>query len=408
MRQICVDEWPDHVESREFRLHSPAGGWFPVLEVLSWCITESNLPHVDLFFSPHLRKISISVSAASSLLWWDLKDPRGILPTIASAISTLPTSTLQFLSMEDNHYGTPWAYFKDSLSSVALCCGPSLAEFNFPVPLSDAAISHLIRLPHLRTWRVEGPPPAYFVSSLPHIFPSLTEFILGEGAASGWLSLFEHSKCTSSAPQHGTPPPNVKESLKSLKIKEPNSPGPTIDISLVTTIQMFRNLVCLDVWAFCHDDDKGQCTFKLDNDEVVALVVALPQLESLLLGYPYFENTCATTVACLLSISVYCVKLRQLGIHFNTTNIVDDFKNISGDPRFQELLPLPKCPLSRLEVHEIRLDLDEPGIEVVANGMIDIFPCLERCEAVEEELWFDISDQIMEFQRMSTLPERRW
>lgn len=87
--------------------------------------------------------------------------------------------------MDDSHYELPWAYLKDSFSSVALRCGPSLLEFTSPVPLSDAAINHLIRLPHLRTWRVEGPPPNYSASSLPplsHLSPYLR---LGEALQVG-------------------------------------------------------------------------------------------------------------------------------------------------------------------------------------------------------------------------------
>lgn len=205
-----------------------------------------------------------------------------------------------------------------------------------------------------------------------------------------------------------TPLSKVKESLESLNVEEPILLGPTIDVSVITTIRMFRNLVYLDVGAYCHEEGEGQCTFKLNNDDVTALVITLPRLESLRLGYPCSENTCATTVAFFLPISVYCPNLQKLEIRFNTTNIVDDFKNISGDPRFQELLPFPRCPLTCLEVYQTQLTLDEPGIETVVNGMIDIFPSLERCDRIDERLWSDISDRIMELQEMGISPERRW
>jgi hypothetical protein len=42
-------------------------------------------------------------------------------------------------------------------------------------------------------------------------------------------------------------------------------------------------------------------------------------------------------------------------IHFNTTNIVDDSKDISENLRFQELHSLPKCTLSRLDVYRTRV-----------------------------------------------------
>jgi hypothetical protein len=135
--------------------------------------------------------------------------------------------------------------------------------------------------------------------------------------------------------------------------------------------------------------------------------MALSQLESLLLGYPCFDNTCATTVACLLQISVHCLKLRSLQIHFNTTNIVGDLKNVSEDSRFQELRPLPRCTLSCLDVGKMPLTLDETGFETMVNGMVDIFPSLKRCAGVEET-WNELSRRITELQETRTLLGHHW
>ena len=124
----------------------------------------------------------------------------------------------------------------------------------------------------------------------------------------------------------------------------------------------------LSAEIYCHDeDDKGRWTFELNNNNVTELAVALIQLESLLLGHACFENTCPGTVACLLTISTYCIGLEKLEIHFSTTNIVDDFKNIQEVPRFEQLRSAPRCPITRLDVYRIPLTLDEPGFETVAN-----------------------------------------
>lgn len=90
--------------------------------------------------------------------------------------------------------------------------------------------------------------------------------------------------------------------------------------------------------------------FKLNNDDITKLAIALSQLEFLLFGKPCYEYTCATTVACLYLISVHCDKSRWLDIYFDTANIVDDFKNISEDPRFRELRSLPRCTLSHVKL----------------------------------------------------------
>lgn len=142
----------------------------------------------------------------------------------------------------------------------------------------------------------------------------------------------------------------------------------------------------------------GQCTFRLNNDDVTKLAMALPQLESLLLGYPCSQNTCATTVACLLPISVYCVKLRELEIHFNTTNIVDDLESISKDPWLQDLRSLPRCTLSCHVGHTSQI-LDEPGLETVVNGTVDIFPSLREFYGFGEA-WLQVYDRIMELRKL--------
>jgi len=269
----------------------------------------------------------------------------------------------------------PSTYLKDSLSSVVLCCGPSLTEFSSPVPLSGAAVNHLVQLPHLRTWHTGDPPPVYSPSSLPLVFPPLIKFTLRKHAAHGWLSLFKRLQHGVSTTQGATPLSRVVESLRSLDIE--SFPDRIIDLPFASTIQMFRNLVSLNVGAHCHNENgEGQCAFKLDNDDINNLAMALPQLESLFLRWVCPENTCATTVVCLLVISVCCIKLQELEVHFNTTNVVDDFKNISEDPRFRELRSLPRCTLSCLDVSQTPLTLDEPSLEIVVNGMINIFPAL--------------------------------
>ena len=364
-------------------LNSPPGGWFPVLHELTLCITESNLPFAGMFFSSHL-KISISTTWSRS----NSKIPSDILPALASTISALPASALQSLFMDVDHRGVPWAYFKDSLSPVVLRCGPSLRQLTSPIPLSDAATNHLIQLPHLHSWHAEGPPPSYSASPLPLDFPPLIDFTLGAGVACEWLSLFERLEDRVSSTQGMTPLSRLKESLIYLNIN--SFPGPVIDVSFTSSIQRFGNLVDLDIRVHCYDEyGEGQCAFNLNNNNVTELAMALPQLELLVLGHPCPDNTCATTVGCLLLVSVLCVRLEELQIHFNTTDTVDDLKNMLIDPRFQEIRSLPRCPLTQLDVFETPLDLDESDFETVALGMIDIFPSLETCEGLED-IWDEL------------------
>ena len=374
----------------KLHLNSPPGGWFPALQDLYWCINESNSSCTDLFFSPHLKRIRIYVS----WMWDHDPIPPGILPILAPIILTLPTSGLEQMSVGDGYQAMVWAHFKDSFSSTILRCGPSFTEYNSPVPLSNAALDHLIHLPRLRTWHIHGPPPTYPTSSLPLVFPPLRELTLWKGAACGWFPLLRCLEDGASTTQGVTPLDKAKKSLKVLSVKDMF--GINIDPSFVSTIQCFRNLVYLYVYDFCPgEDERGECIFKLNNDNVTELAMALTQLESLILGGPCSKNTCLTTIACLLPISVHCSELEQLEIHFNTTNIADDFRNILEDPRFQQLRSLPRCPLTSLNVYRTPLSLDESGFEIVAKGMVDIFPSLEDCNGFEEG-WTELSEKIMD------------
>ena len=380
MHRIEVDEWTTLEEEtfRKFRSNSPAGGWFPALQVLHLTITESNLPHADLFLSPHLTDIFISASSS----WLNAGFPHNVLPAVAAAINTIPTSALQSLWIDD---AMSQEGLEDPLSSVVLRCGPSLTKFDSVIPLSGAATNHLIQLPRLHDWHTIGPP-LDFPSSLPLAFPPLMQLILRDRTACGWLSLLNRSEESAPTTQGLS---GVRESLRSLIIG--NLSDSVIDVSLVSKIQIFRNLISLTI-QICCQYRQGPCGFKLNNDNVAKLAITLPQIETLVLGYMCGENTCATTVACFLPISACCVKLQYLEVHFNTTKIIDDLKDVLEDSRFQELSSLPRCALTCLGADFIPLSLDEAGLGTVARGLVDLFPSLERC--LGDEFWGKISETI--------------
>ena len=268
MREIYVEDWLllEEETLKKLHLNSPPGGWFPGLQLLSWCITESNLPWANLFLSPHLKRILIYKAWS----WDPFNIPPAILSTLTSIISALPTSSLELMSVDEGEPILSWTYFKDSLSSFILRCGPSFTDYNFSVPLSDAALDHLIHLPHLRTWRIHGPPPTYSTSSLPLVFPPLRELTLGDGAARGWLPLLRRLDGGTSTTQGMTPLSKTKESLKFLSLEDASDIN--IDPSFLSTIQCFRNLVDLHVRVFCsNEDERGQCIFKLNNNNVTEL-----------------------------------------------------------------------------------------------------------------------------------------
>ena len=82
--------------------------------------------------------------------------------------------------------------------------------------------------------------------------------------------------------------------------------------------------------------------------------MALSQLEPLFHGLACFEHTRATPIVRLL---LGFVKLERVETHSNATNIAEDLGDIS---RTQPLRSLQMCTLSRSDVYQIPLTLDEP------------------------------------------------
>ena len=146
--------------------------------------------------------------------------------------------------------------------------------------------------------------------------------------------------------------------------------------------------------ASCNYVGAGDgCSFRLNNNNVTRLTTALPQLENLLLGHPCHRNTCATTVAYFLPISVQCLNLGRLEIHFNTTDIAGDFESALGGPRFQDTHSIPKSRLQLLCVKYTSLSLEPTKVYTVVDGLTNAFPCLECVEAHGHK-WNDISKKL--------------
>ena len=344
---------------------------------LSWSIEEANLPYAHIFFSPQLKEITVFGN-------WPGDSTAPDLSAAGSAISELPTSGLQSLSLTLYLHGELCPSFDRPLRSAVLNCGPLLTRFTATTPLSDEVVNHILQLPHLNAVRIVDPPPPYPSASFPLFLPPLTDFSLGEDGALEWISLFILLEGGVYAARRVTPLSKIKKSLDFLRICMP--PGSKIDASFTVT-RIFRNLTCLDVDHHCDERVEGLCDFELNDSDITELAMALPQLHTLALGHPCSANTCATTVACLLQISARCPELDELCIHFNTANILNDLENTLKDPQFQELRSLPRCPLSCLYAHDIPLSIDnESDFQTVQNGIADVFPCLDRCNG-SEEIW---------------------
>ena len=272
----------------------------------------------------------------------------------ARIVSALPTS-LESLNVE--FYQEDAEPILDALSTFIRQCGSSLRSFGVLGPLSDVATLHLMQLPNLSCWRTDQGPPQ--VTSTP-VLQSLEDFRFDGGGALPWLQFL-------ASDGRGT-----RERLKSLDL-----PGDSvIDSTFLSSIVSLRNLVKLLVRnTFCRGEEG--CSFRLTDDNVKDLAAALPHLENLQLGYPCDLDTCKTTVASLMSMSINCPDLLDLAIHFNTETIVDDMKALldGGIGRNKA-----KCRLWNISVGAAPLKLDSAGLETVAMGFSVIFPHMTHLE----------------------------
>ena len=228
-----------------------------------------------------------------------------------------------------------------------------------------------MQLPNLRSWVGTHEPP----QTLPPVtFPSLEELRL-EPAALPWLHLLASHR--GETIQKGFTPvvsrTNIRETLKSLECTGIN----TIDSAFASSVANFRNLVDVQVTGYCLG--LTGCISRITDGDIEDLATALPRLTSVKLLRPCGLNSGKTTILSLLSLSIHCLGLHFLEIHFNTRTIIGDIQrlldgNFGGNKA--------KCKLWNLVVGEAPLEVDEEDIETIVMGLRLIFPCLKTCSGV--------------------------
>ena len=118
----------------------------------------------------------------------------------------------------------------------------------------------------------------------------------------------------------------------------------------------------------------GTCIFQLTDDDMENLAIALHHLESLRLGKSRIFDTCKTTVAALMPISVHCMDLTVLETHFNTLEIVRDLQRVLDRGAGRDDA---KCRVSNLPVGGLSVEAQK-NIETVVMGLKVILPCLRN------------------------------
>ena len=342
-------------------------------EVHGW-IEPALLRFLHHFVSPRLTVFSVYV---------DTDDQLGCsgYRSLTDAISVIPGSSLRRFSLGEYQWENASTRFKQEVSAMLLRCGSTLGYLNAGVELSEEAILHVIQLPHLHTLKFTHEPPPDITDALLQedtlVLPSLHSLTLATPTTHMWLPFLNDLRwrypaaITPREPNQSQVQIGIHSTLEELHCGCGEAPKRVI----VKQALAFKNLTTLEIGEFCQAD---RCSFDLTDDDVTAIAKALPRLQKLLLGHPCWLNTCQTTFRSLLTLSTNCTRLTNLIVHFNTINIVEDVKSLleTEDPETQKLLEGPRCGVTCLPLFLTPLTVDGPETDVLAKGLLFVFPAL--------------------------------
>ena len=321
----------------------PSGFMCPQLRKVLWETTKHRTFN-NLFVSSRLTKFTFSYDG----------DNIEVLADLASVMAELQVPSLQSLGITNPIPEDPiLTSLTTALSSAILRCGPSLASIVVCVPLTDAAVRHIMQLPELTTLDMPNGPPDICLFPL-DAFPKLESIRLSTIETLKWFPFFK-------ANTHHT-------SLD------------WVGAAFLSSVMPFRGLEVLCLKLTCST--AGGCGFGLTDGDVEAMATALPNLVYLDLGEVCSANSCKTTVASLLIISICCKDLDYLGIHFRTENLLRDFESMSNNPCFRNSSRLSKCGLRSLFLDSAPLGA-EKDYEQVARVFISIFPSVHWIKGIE-------------------------
>ena len=376
MRRLSFDLYIAIPEEllRMISVNSPNGILCHGLQELTWKARPHVLPFLRLFLSPHLTRFTFVFSVFAS----GITDEA--LSGIAPVVLALETFSLQRFRLEWHVPPTVDQRLKSGLppvvssavSSTILRCGPCLTTLLVPMPLSDAAVQHIMQLPKLTTWKAWNGPPRVSNLPRPDTFLQLEILDLHTHESLKWLPLFEATGRGTSSGQdlHAQSHRGPGRKLISLTIWVEVS----VDVAFISTIKLFHRLANLKLCMVCFSP--LGCAFSLTDDDIAEVTAALPNLEVARFGDICYANSCRTTVSSLLYFSTRCKNLEFLQIHFNTANLRDDLERLSVDPRpyDPDLAPGRRVTLI---LSEAPISISEGDVGPVLAGFLRIFPSLD-------------------------------
>jgi len=306
-------------------------------------------------------------------------------PTLASAISLLPTARLEELRLDGDI--TPFGSIRLALSELVQRFNTCFKQVSTRSSLTDAAWELLASL---------DTPSTEISKSIPHehTFPGLKRLrVVVNNVRQDWPLLFP---LLESSPleqvtvigargiQYGDVPSQVAFAI--LKIGLQRSLGALTftgfdpsHLTFISHVGPFSSLTILECITLCWGS--WQCVCPLTDPDIEQLASALPQLVTLCLGHRCGYTHYHTTIKSMISLSTHCPSLEHLLLPCDLSNISEDAKMESGepDPRLgiQGHCAL-KCLLFQCVIMPPLEDIE--ASRIAASAMRHLFPRLGPIE----------------------------
>ena len=365
------------------------------LQSLEWYSAADTFAYINLFLSPRLTSLNVQVIPN--------------IPNVVPILASLPVEKLEELRFLDLSGDRA---VQNAISKLVLRTTAALRSIEVSSDLSGAAILHVTRLPNLSDASVSFEVMDRLPTSPDATFPSLRSLETRVDSKGGWKYLVESANGLDSAVLRSSTTPQQEEIAAAFgflvdkgfhrtvhrlffAVVEPCNLTPLVLIPL----RRFGSLTRLSVTSPC---DPTQCKSRLTNEALAQLAEALPQLVELILGAaPCGSPAREVTLAGLRPLSIHCVHLETLQIHFSALDIPTDIPDDAlSSPSDQEPLSPNHCRLFQLVVGELPVIDTGRSLLIVAYFLHQLFPRLSKIvSTIHVSPWKEVQDHVDMFRK---------
>ena len=362
---------------------------FPNLRSISWtCSSWDSAPLLRLFLNPEL--IDVEIGFPNS-------DPHIYRP---ATISLIPARSLTNLKLERMAFSDPLP--TDELHNLLEQASETLRSVDLDGELSGTIIEKLLQLPNLRRLDIRMPGTRIALPAV--VLPSLEELAVSCWEDASWLCVLRNIQSPAlrelDISFSGDSPTYLQTFGTSLLDARIEQTLISLDLASLAGIPLteaglrpfisFRKLTKLELFSLCTT---WHCSFRLNDSIISKLAVALPRLTHLGLGgTPCETSTVDVTIASLVALSINCVDLDVLRLHFNVNDIVSrDACENSQTHKFT-------CKLRTLIVGSQPLPSNHDDILLLTFTILHVFPHLEDITA-EGQGWGQVGQGVHLFKK---------